>query len=69
MINLHTNAKCGNLPPDTVAIPIVIREVLTMPTKPNSLVAQQFGLASFAELLFETSDAIGETDGSFETFH
>jgi len=40
-----------------------------MATKPNSLVAQQFGLASFAELLFEPSDAIGETDGSFETFH
>jgi hypothetical protein len=40
-----------------------------MATKPNSLMAQQFGLTSFAELLFETSDAIGETDGSFETFH
>ena len=40
-----------------------------MATKPNSLVAQHFGLASFAELLFETSDAIGEADGSFETFH
>ena len=40
-----------------------------MATKPNSLVAQQFGLTSFAELLFETSSAIGETDGSFETFH
>ena len=40
-----------------------------MATKPNSLVAKQFGLTSFAELLFETSDAIGETDGSFETFH
>ena len=40
-----------------------------MATKPNSLVAQQFGLTGFAELLFETSDAIGEADGSFETFH
>ena len=40
-----------------------------MATKPNSLVAKQFGLTSFAELLFETSDAIGETGGSFETFH
>jgi hypothetical protein len=40
-----------------------------MATKPNSLVAQQFGLTSFAELLFEGSDAIGEAEGSFETFH
>ena len=40
-----------------------------MATKTKSLVAQQFGLTSFAELLFETSDAIGEIDGSFETFH
>ena len=40
-----------------------------MATKPNSLVAQQFGLVSFAELLFEGSDAIGEAEGSFETFH
>ena len=40
-----------------------------MVTKPNSLVAQQFGLTSFAELLFEGSDAIGEAEGSFETFH
>jgi len=40
-----------------------------MATKPNSLAAQQFGLTSFAELLFETSDAIGETEGFFATFH
>ena len=40
-----------------------------MATKPNLLVAKQFGLTSFPELLFETSDAIGETEGSFETFH
>ena len=38
-----------------------------MATKPNSLVAKQFGLTSFVELLFETSDAIGEAGGSFET--
>ena len=43
--------------------------MLTIAPKPNSLVTQQFGLASFAELLFETSDAIGETERSFETFH
>ena len=40
-----------------------------MATKTNSLVTQQFGLTSFADLLFEVSDAIGETEGSFETYH